>query len=302
MRYVADQRRHTLRGYAVLGQITAEQAIQQAIAASGVSAGTISASNMTALAAWVAAGQLLNQQGQPAYIPGTADCSATKGGGSAGAGDLQLAGKAGSLTLTSVTTAGLVAAGPATLGISLAIAGIVGIFSTLLNHHAQAVTNEQDALCAAVPAANNYLKIISQGVASGQATPQDGIAALQSLSSDFDSAVSSIRKMSGGSCNAACMMTEGLRSIVAYMISGYQDMQAAQISAGASTALTAPTPAATSTGPQTAAPVTSGSTMTLPVASTPAATSTLATVESDLPTWWPIAAAALLGVLLVKAL
>jgi len=217
-----------------------------------------------------------------------------------GANDLRLAGQAGSLSLMAVTTpwagagTALVAAGPATLGISIAIAGIVGIFSAILNHHAQAVQKEQSVLCAAIPAANNYLNIIAQAVQSGQATPQQGVAALQSLLSDFKSTVSSIEKGSigTGTCNAACVYTAELAAIVAYQSSQYQDLaaqQSTQITSG-----NAATPAAAGTS--------SGSTLTVPAAST-APASTSAAVQSltnSLPSWWPIAALALVGIFALK--
>lgn len=288
-----SDRAHTMRGYAVLGAeawglgaITAEAALADVISKSGVSSGTIPASTQSLIQQAVAAGQLINAGGSAAYIPGTADCAAS--GISGGARDLALAGSGAQMFLTTATSAqvGLIAAGPATLGISIAIAGIVGIFGTLMAHHAQAVKKEQNTLCSAVPAANNYLNIIEQGVTSGQVTPAQAIQALQSLSSGFDTAVSSIRKMGGGMCNAACVMTEMLRAIVEYRTSAYQDLEAAGAAIAASSGST----------PISAAMVTSGSTLTLP------GTSAQAPAGSSLPSWWPIAAIAVIGLFAMKVL
>jgi hypothetical protein len=349
-----NQRTHALSGYAllgdddhpwhrslgsrhrILGAITPDAAAASVIQASGVKSGTISSKQMAQIVASIQAMQVQDPGGN--YEPGTSSCAAS--GVSQGANDLKLVGSAGSLALTTASSAqvGLIAAGPATLGISIAIAGIVGIFSTIMAHHAAAVKKEQNVLCSAVPAANNYLQIIAQAVAAGQATPAQGIQALQSLSSNFDSAVSSIRKMGGSSCNAACIMTEELRGVIAYMSSQFQDLISAQAAVGASTV-----PAAqqtrgivtTSTGPVVAAPVSSGATMQLPVTATPAQIQAAATaptpaaaaaamvqpvgvlppgataapslsdelqsLESSLPTWWPIAAVGILAFLFFEA-
>lgn len=298
----------TLRGYAVLGAGAPDPAAiyAQILASSGVNPGAVSSSGAANIKASIAAAELLNN-GAPAYVPGTASCAAAGGGSSSGANDLKLAGSAGSLSLQAATTTGLIAAGPATLGISIAIAGIVGLFGTILNHHAQAVQKEQSTLCSAVPAANNYLTIIDQALQSGQATPAEAIQALDSLESDFESAVSSIRKMGGGSCNAACVMTLELRGVVAYRTALYQELAATQAAAPAPTNTTA------GSGPTTAAPVSSGSTMQLPVASTPASSSagSAVTAPAGAPLtapavpaapWLPIAALFIVGALLSEVL
>jgi hypothetical protein len=284
-RATISQARHGkgMHGYVVLGALTPDQAAEQIFPASKV---TKAAGHNQAvrdlMTSSAAAGQILNVQGAPGYVPGTAQCAAAPSGA---ANDVGLAGKAGSLALTGVNSAGLIAAGP-TLGISLAISGIVGIFSTIFNHHAQAVAKEQSVLCAAVPAANNYLKIIAQAVQQGQATPAQGIQALQSLLSDFRSSVSSIMHgndpTSSGECNAACVEYSILATIVAYQVSAYQDLANAS------------TPAATGgSGPITAAPVASGSTLTVPAAAAATASS---------PSWLPIAALVFAGILVAKVL
>jgi len=304
----ATQPVRTLRGYIVLGAysrhpagggmhgdccgldgITAAEAADQVFPSSKIT-GTAGQNQ----AAWNA----LQTAASSGQIP-VPSCSGAKVGA---ANDLRLAGQAGSLGLTAATTTGLVAAGPATLGISIAIAGIVGIFSTILNHHSQAVAKEQSVLCAAIPAANNYLNIIAQAVQSGQATPQQGIAALQSLLNDFKSTVSSIEKGSigTGTCNAACVYTAALASIVAYQSSQYQDLaaqQSTQITSG--NAATTGTVTSGSTLNTAASPgtVTSGSTLNTAATQAAAAVTSL---TSSLPSWWPIAALALFGLFALK--
>jgi hypothetical protein len=274
------QSRRTLLGR--LGALDPATAAQQVIS----SQPALNASSKQAITASAAALTMLDASGNPAYIPGTADCSAA--GPQTGPNDLQLAQTASGLALTGttigLTTAGAVSAAalaPFTLGIS----AIIGLFPLLFGHHAQAVKAEQSTLCAAVPAANNYLKIIQQAVSTGSATPQEAIDALNSLVSDFQSQVSSILKMDSSHCNAACVMISELKAIVLVLESQYQDMIAAGAPATSGGA-----------GPTSAPVVASGSTMQIP--STPAA----AAPSSSLPSWFPLAAIAALGFLLVKVL
>jgi hypothetical protein len=137
---------------------------------------------------------------------------------------LSLVSSGSGLALQGAVQAGLLATGPATFGITIAIAGITALFSTIFNHHAQAVAKENRILCASGPAANNYLQIIEQAVQSGAATPQQGIDALHSLLSDYTSAVQPIIKNNSGQCNAACVELKELTAIVAYKASQYQDL------------------------------------------------------------------------------
>ncbi len=124
------------------------------------------------------------------------------------------------------------AAGPIVGGIVLAVAGIAKLFSVIFAHHAKAMAREQSTLCAAVPAANQSLELIDQAVAGGQATPADGIAALDSVVSGFRQAVSGIIKgadpTSSGECNAACENLSELRAYVLLKQSQYRDLAAAQ--------------------------------------------------------------------------
>ena len=230
------------------------------------------------------AGRIVQGGGGPIYVPGTADCAAS--GVSGGAQNLQLAGKAGGLALTGAQAIGIVGA-PFSLGISLAISGIVGIFSTIFNHHAKAVAKEQSVLCTAVPAANNYLDVIDQAVASGAASAQKALQALDSLSSDFRSAVSGIYK----SCNAACVMQMCLDAALATQRAKYSALAAQQAAAPTPVPVTTITPSvapgAASAGPTAAPVVASGSTLTIPPKT--------AAPASSLPSWWPLAALVLFG-------
>jgi len=193
-----------------------------------------------------------------------------------GAQVLSLVSTGAGLGLQGAVTTGLVAAGPATFGITIAIAGITALFSTIFAHHAAAVAKENRILCASGPAANNYLQIIDQAVQGGHATPAQAVTALHSLLSDYTSTVQPIIKNNSSQCNAACVELKELTAVVAYKSSLYQDMANA--------------PAVTSGGPSSAPAVSSGSVMVLPSTGTAAATSS----------WLPIAAVAVIGLLLMR--
>lgn len=225
----------TIGNYA-LGAMTPAQAVEEVFPSTKVtsSAGHTQSVRDQILAS-VNAGQIVGTAGVPEYVPGTKDCSAT--GQSA---NVKIAQTAAGMALTG-TTIGLTAAGAVTAAAlapwTLGISAIIGLFPVIFGHHAKAVKKEQSILCAAVPAANNYIQIISQAVQQGLATPQNAIAALDSLFSDFKSQVSSILKGSGpassGSCNAACVEIAKLQAIVEFNKSVFQDMIAAASSSAA---------------------------------------------------------------------
>jgi hypothetical protein len=275
----------TLHGYAVLGGITADQAAQQAM--------QLTAAYPSKYESQVAAQA---QAAQLSYNP--AGCSSQP------APNLQLFQTGSSLALGVggaglgiATSVGAIssAVGAVAGAVTMGIGSIVGIFIAIFQHHAQAVAKEQQMDCAAVPAANNYLQIIQQAVNSGAQTPQQGIAALQSLLSDFRSAIASTTKMNSSQCDAGCYYVVALTAIVNYWIGQYQDL-AAQQAAAAQAAAAAPPPATSSSGPVSTPVVNSGSTLVLPAATATTANGLLNTIDSDLPSWWPIAAAALLFV------
>jgi hypothetical protein len=222
------RRRMSLGGY--LGALTPDAATQTAMPTSTISktAGFTQAVYNDILAS-VQAGQIT--------INLPSGCGSTPPQG--GLNNLKLASTASGLALTGASVGASIAGAsaavaPFTLGISLAITGIVAIFSMILNHHAQAVAKEQAAECALVPAANNYLNIINQAVQNGTATPQQGIAALQSLLADFKSNINSIMKNNSSQCNAGCVIYKMLEAIVAYQTSVFQDMITQQTAAPAS--------------------------------------------------------------------
>jgi len=209
-----------------------------------------------------------------AYIPGTSQCAKANTTG-APSGTVKLVQLSTGLALQGINVAAVAIAsvgaaigtalGPLTFGIST----VIGLLPLLFAHHSAAVAKEQTVLCGAVPAANNYLSIITQGVQSGQVTPQQAISALQSLESDFLSEVSSIIKgsISTSDCNAACVMLGCLQTIVVYLSSQYQDMiDAAATPAASATGATNIVAAATGTTPQLAPTVVASSEDWLPIA------------------------------------
>ena len=312
--------RRRLRG---LGAITASAAAAQVIGSDS----HVNASSKSAIAAAAAAGHMVGAAGEVAYIPGTADCAAAQGTPTSGQTDMKLASTAAGLALTGMNV-GLMAAGtalgPLTAGISIAVSSIIGLFSTLVQHHAQAVAKEQTVLCSAVPAANNYLSIISQAVSSGQATPQDGISALESLKGDFRSAVSSIYN----DCNAACVMTMELDAIILVVESQLQDMINAANAVPATPVAAAPPTVVTAGGPNVTAPggvvapassyssfystaATPGTTVTpntvaAPTSSVPSFTTAVPAAAAAAPAatsdWLPIAAMVIGGFFLLRSL
>lgn len=227
-----SRRRHRrLHRFSNLGALTADQATEQVFPAAQVknSAGHNQSVRAQILAS-VQAGQIIGANGTLDYIPGTSECSASGV-------------SASQVTLTSIATvAGKIApmTGPAAPFVLIG-AGIAGLFSAILGHHAAAVRKEQSVLCSAVPAANNYLNLIDQAVQTGQSSPTDGINALNSLLSDFKATVQSIMQgsspTSSGQCNAACVEYSKLRAIVISKTSVYQDLAAQQAASPVSPAV-----------------------------------------------------------------
>ena len=130
----------------------------------------------------------------------------------------------------------------------LAMAGeaIIGIFTAIFQEHAQAVAKEQQVECAAVPAANQALSTIANGVADGTITPAQGIASLSQLLTEFQSTITPIMKNSPTQCNAGCVWWKCLQAAVAEMQSQFQDLEnASQPSATSSATSSATGPSAT---------------------------------------------------------
>lgn len=120
-------------------------------------------------------------------------------------------------SLTAVATAGI------TAGASI----LVGLFVSIYAAHAAKVKQEQQVVCASVPAAADSLTAIQQAVSAGTITPAQGITALQSLQQAFTQNVQSIMKNDASHCNAACVWVKQLEAIVLYKSSQYQDMETA---------------------------------------------------------------------------
>jgi len=279
-------------GSQLLGALTPDQAAEQVFPTAQIRRGAgHNQSIWDQIRQSAAGGLIVDAHGAPAYVPGTGACSAT-----GQSSNIKLAQVAGTLALTGVNVAAMTSAsvmaavgGAAVLGAAtLGIGAIIGLFPIFFGHHAAAVKKEQSVLCAATPAANNYLQVIDDAVRTGRATPQQGIDALSSLQADFETQVAGIRHgdnpMSQGECNAACVIQSELRAVVLRKQSQYQDLIVAQ----------APT-----SGPSIAPPVTSGSTMQLPVAATPAQVRAAA---ASSPGWLPVAALLAAGLFLARAL
>jgi len=185
----------------------------------------INASGQAAVNASATAGQVVKGDGSAIYVPGSADCAQAQSVGKALITSAATTG--GGLLLKIGATSG----NPILLGAGAAaeLAGLV--FGLIFGHHAAAVKKEQSVLCAAVPAANNSFQAIDQAVQGGQFTPQQGMTALDSLASGFQSAVSPILKMNDSQCNAACVMIMAVRAVVAAKKQQYQALAAQQVAA-----------------------------------------------------------------------
>ena len=183
------------------------------------------------------------------------------------AGGLALTGLSAGFAIAGVASA---IAGPITAGASL----LVGLFASILSHHAAAIAKERQVICAAVPAASDSLKAIYQAVAAGTITPQQGIDALSHLLESFQQAVAPIIKMDDSHCNAACVWVKQLTAIVLKKSSDFQDMAAAQAAA--------------------AQPISGSPTSSTAVAQLTGQPSALRAELSTVPTWAWIAAAAAL--------
>lgn len=177
------------------------------------------------------------QSGQIIFTPGDTQCS-----GIAPAGEnLQLVSVGTGLGLTTAnilasTVAAGTAAGTAIPIIGTIVGSIVGLFIAILQHHALVTKAEQNAECALIPAANNYLTIIGQSVTSGQATPAQAVQALQSLFQNFlQQAMSNPSWTDSGQskCSALCVYAKQLCAIVAYQSAQYQNMAATAVPAAA---------------------------------------------------------------------
>lgn len=123
-----------------------------------------------------------------------------------------------------LSVAGKVDPEPISRAILMGVSAIVG---AIFSHHAAAVQRDIAAECEAVPAANNALQVIIQGVQQGAIPPQQGITELNSLPGAFLQMVGPAKNNSPY-CNALCEKLVTLRAIVFYWVSQFQDMVAQQ--------------------------------------------------------------------------
>jgi len=255
-----------------LGALTPTQAAQQVMPTISGRAG-FTQKVFNYIVGDVTRGSILNYSGAN---PG--DC-AKAGNASSIKGALT---KTGSGIALKLVAAGTVT-GPAAPFV-IAAGVIAGLFSAIFNHHAMAVAREQGTLCAAVPAANAAIGAIDGAVQTGQISPAVGAASMQQILQEFTSTVAPIAK----DCNAACVMTKDVGAIVAYKVSQYNDMSAAQAAAAAKAAAQQAKQA--------------GATPAVAAAAGVAASNVVTSLSTSLgvPSWGVYAAAGLLLFMLVK--
>jgi hypothetical protein len=176
--------------------------------------------------------------------------------------------------------------------IGLGVAGLIGIWSIMSSHHAAAVAQEQSDYDTANSAAENYMQLIQQGVASGQITPAHAIDALNSMFDGYMQATAASAR--NNPCNANCLGRMVLKANVIYWSAQYQAMEdAAKSQAGSAL------PATSSGGavvpmPQTV-PGGGGTLVNLATGS-----ATQAAAPASMPSWLPIAAAVALAFVILK--
>jgi hypothetical protein len=163
------------------------------------------------------------ESGQIIFTPSDTQCS-----GVPQANPLTLVTTGTGLALTTAGIVGTaVGAGSVVPVVGSIVGAIVGLFVAILEHHAEVTKAEQNAECALIPAANNYLTIIYNAVSSGQQTPAQGVLALQSLFNDFiaQAVTNPSYKDSGNTeCSALCVYAKQLCAIVNYWVAQYQNM------------------------------------------------------------------------------
>jgi len=163
------------------------------------------------------------------YDPAAAGCGATVPTGGAikslGFGETALTLSAGAIKLASPaalaagTTLSL-AFGAATLGLGAALT----VFTVIYSHHKKQVAKERQVLCAAVPAANESLRVIETAIQNGQIAPAQAIAYLDDLFNQAQGAFGAIIKSDATHCNAACVWRYCLAAIVARKKDRYAHM------------------------------------------------------------------------------
>lgn len=109
----------------------------------------------------------------------------------------------------------------------VAIGGAIAtLFGSIFGAHAAAVGREQAALCAAIPAANQFLTQVDHAFQSGQVSAGQASSLLDQVVQQYEAGVAPILKMSSSACNAACVYLRQLQAIVAKRKAQYADQQA----------------------------------------------------------------------------
>jgi hypothetical protein len=120
--------------------------------------------------------------------------------------------------------AGLLVSSAAIPVLGAAVAGaqlLIGAIQSIFTHHAQAVQRDIRAQCSLIPAANNALNVIIEGVKSGQVKAADAVAALQQLPQIFLQQAGAAKNNSPY-CNGVCGNLIVLRAICFYWVSQFQ--------------------------------------------------------------------------------
>ena len=109
-----------------------------------------------------------------------------------------------------------IAAGGGPVGlVLLGVGAIVGVIQAIFTHHAQAVQRDIRAQCSLIPASNNTLDVIINGVQSGQIKASDGSIAMDQLPKIFLQQAGAAKNNSPY-CNGVCGNLIVLRAICFY--------------------------------------------------------------------------------------
>jgi hypothetical protein len=99
-------------------------------------------------------------------------------------------------------------AGAGLAGLTFGVSALASVITSVLQHHQQAVLDEQSTLCAVSTYFNKGINLIDNAVALGQVDAADGVAALKSLVTQTVQGMMGIVK----TCNAACIYTGALKA------------------------------------------------------------------------------------------
>jgi hypothetical protein len=185
----------------------------------------------------------------PAYTTATGASSASACSGYSNTGSSLITGanvaKASTGAATNITSS-LVSSGvidaTGALATAIPVVGtIVGLITSVIGifgaHHAAAVKDQDAVLCQGVPAVNNVLATIDQGLASGSLATSDASSQYSSLLTQFTAAVKADPSFKMGDALYGYMLA--LQAVIAARI---QDLQNGVLTGGA------PIPTASATG------------------------------------------------------